>query len=382
MVFYDRNWNEIGTKWSLQREISRITAISTDHIAIPRTAGVAAKMSWASRKQTTRPEDMSYCLMGLFDVNMPLLYGEGSKAFIRLQLEIVKSSYDESIFAWKDDTLISSGFLALSPAAFSDSGSIIPIVLPELGRSSFAMTHNGITMSTIITVLEADKQYGSAGEDDPLQTIQLRCARTHPYQYGEGQIVLMLKSAGPSRCYQRRWPDRFLPDENQKPRIGIEARIYIPHHYEKYQSIRRANSQDQHSLINTNALLAGFTLYDTYISPYCLITSREHSCWRLLIKRPSRYGVFQFKNFAGEIFVLIVTTFEDLMPGIDLVVPNEDAPTSKALKYYGDACWRTFPCIKSDRLSMHLQHETHIFIALRKKIHGGQKCYFVDIDLL
>ena len=39
-------------------------------------------MSWASRRVTTRDEDIAYCLLGIFSVNMPLLYGEGEKAFI------------------------------------------------------------------------------------------------------------------------------------------------------------------------------------------------------------------------------------------------------------------------------------------------------------
>lgn len=43
------------------------------------------KMSWASRRVTTRVEDRAYSLLGIFDVNMPFLYGEGEKAFIRLQ---------------------------------------------------------------------------------------------------------------------------------------------------------------------------------------------------------------------------------------------------------------------------------------------------------
>ncbi|CAJ2512396.1 Uu.00g054110.m01.CDS01 [Anthostomella pinea] len=58
-------------------------------------------MSWASRRLTTRLEDEASCLMGLFDVTMPLLYGEGSKAFIRLQQEIIDSSEDQSILAWE-----------------------------------------------------------------------------------------------------------------------------------------------------------------------------------------------------------------------------------------------------------------------------------------
>jgi hypothetical protein len=58
-------------------------------------------MSWASTRRTTREEDVAYCLLGLFDVNVPLLYGEGPKAFMRLQLEIIRKSDDESIFAWR-----------------------------------------------------------------------------------------------------------------------------------------------------------------------------------------------------------------------------------------------------------------------------------------
>jgi hypothetical protein len=42
-------------------------------------------MSWAAKRQTTRVEVDAYCLMGLFNVNMPLLYGEEKKAFHRLK---------------------------------------------------------------------------------------------------------------------------------------------------------------------------------------------------------------------------------------------------------------------------------------------------------
>ena len=43
---------------------------------------------------------MAYCLLGIFDINMALLYGEGKKAFLRLQEEIMKVSEDQSLFAW------------------------------------------------------------------------------------------------------------------------------------------------------------------------------------------------------------------------------------------------------------------------------------------
>lgn len=56
-------------------------------------------MSWASNRETTRPEDVAYCLLGIFDVNLPMIYGEGKKAFRRLQEEIIRQSTDLTIFA-------------------------------------------------------------------------------------------------------------------------------------------------------------------------------------------------------------------------------------------------------------------------------------------
>ncbi|EFX05111.1 ankyrin repeat-containing protein [Grosmannia clavigera kw1407] len=65
------------------------------------TASIAQRMSWASRRQTTRKEDIAYCLFGIFDINMPSVYGEGTKAFRRLQLAIIQAyPEDHTIYAW------------------------------------------------------------------------------------------------------------------------------------------------------------------------------------------------------------------------------------------------------------------------------------------
>ncbi|KAM0796000.1 heterokaryon incompatibility protein-domain-containing protein [Usnea florida] len=127
MLFFDKDWGCLGDKASLKNELSSITGIQQDHIFKHTSASAAQKMSWASGRKTTRLEDMAYSLMGIFNVNMPLLYGEGSNAFIRLQHEIVKISDDESIFAWEDDLLLESGMFAQSPKAFATSDDIIPI---------------------------------------------------------------------------------------------------------------------------------------------------------------------------------------------------------------------------------------------------------------
>jgi hypothetical protein len=78
LVFFNRDWNAIGTKSCLQKELSAITSIDVDHLTEFQEASVAQKMSWASKRQTTRIEDTAYSLMGLFRVYMsPLTIRRG-----------------------------------------------------------------------------------------------------------------------------------------------------------------------------------------------------------------------------------------------------------------------------------------------------------------
>jgi len=104
LIFFSRTWTRLGTRESYQVLVSEITGIQKDHLAgragqLSR-ASAARKMSWLAGRTTTRVEDMAYCMLGIFEINMPLLYGEGMKAFIRLQEETIKVSHDHSIFCW------------------------------------------------------------------------------------------------------------------------------------------------------------------------------------------------------------------------------------------------------------------------------------------
>ncbi|KAI6141590.1 heterokaryon incompatibility protein-domain-containing protein [Pisolithus tinctorius] len=89
LEFFNRDWTCIGNKRRLAPTLERITQIPREVLR----GGLAAKrlsvaqiMSWVADRRTTRVEDRAYSLMGLFGVNMPMLYGEGEKAFQRLQL--------------------------------------------------------------------------------------------------------------------------------------------------------------------------------------------------------------------------------------------------------------------------------------------------------
>lgn len=176
LVFYDENWRYLGTKWELKKQISLVTGIQVDHMYNIDRASVAQKMSWASIRRTTRVEDVAYSLMGIFDVNMPLLYGEGKKAFKRLQHEIVKISDDESIFAWTDPDLPVSGIFAPSPKAFAKSGDVISISslhLQYIRRAPYVVTNRGL----VIEIFASEKNGAVFVSDLGLSFLPLNCIR-------------------------------------------------------------------------------------------------------------------------------------------------------------------------------------------------------------
>ena len=174
--FCAQNWSIIGNKDSLRDSLHTITLIDPKVLEYPwrvYNCSIAQRMSWASRRETTRPEDEAYCLMGIFSVNMPLLYGEGGKkAFLRLQQEILKDSTDHSLFTWtaipdthfeelSDNTKFAAkgygdegGFLAYSPREFADCGEIqvqLSKGFPPHDSEPYDMTNVGlrITLPTI-----------------------------------------------------------------------------------------------------------------------------------------------------------------------------------------------------------------------------------------
>ncbi|KAK4461563.1 HET domain-protein, partial [Cladorrhinum samala] len=154
--FYDRHWKFQGQKSDLSGVLATITGISKevliDEAMLP-TVSVACRMSWASKRQTTRIEDMAYCLLGIFGVQLPLLYGEGENAFIRLQEEIIKESNDLSLFAWRVDSKAAKrqkhwGILARSPKDFVDCSDIVLWVDP-IHNSECSVTSKGLRVTPV-----------------------------------------------------------------------------------------------------------------------------------------------------------------------------------------------------------------------------------------
>nr|VWP00051.1 Carboxylic ester hydrolase (EC [Ganoderma boninense] len=105
VVFLAQDWTQIGSKVSLGDLIAEITKIEFDallHVAPLEEFSVAQRFSWAADREATRVEDRAYSLLGILDINMPTLYGEGERAFRRLQEEIMRRTPDQSLFVWTD----------------------------------------------------------------------------------------------------------------------------------------------------------------------------------------------------------------------------------------------------------------------------------------
>lgn len=100
LFFFNKEWNWIGYRspcslecWhDMCRRCNQFFLLETVYIITkiprealrnfkPETYSIAQRMSWAAERSTTREEDIAYCLLGMFGIQMPLLYGEGEEAY-------------------------------------------------------------------------------------------------------------------------------------------------------------------------------------------------------------------------------------------------------------------------------------------------------------
>ncbi|KAI9667982.1 MAG: hypothetical protein M1821_000802 [Bathelium mastoideum] len=204
--FFDRNWVPIGSKRSEKGEkatlkkslqigledVSRVTGIHQNVLLnsdLVRYMSIANRMSWFRSRETTVPEDCAYCLLGIFGVNIPLLYGEGAeRAFQRLQEEIMKYSDDHSLFAWRNPDgkgKAPTGLLAPSPTCFVNSGAYYHKPVDPYNSLPFSMTNKGVNIN--LRLMEyGDRKIATldcAGEGNTYLSIWLQNASEAAKQY-------------------------------------------------------------------------------------------------------------------------------------------------------------------------------------------------------
>jgi len=200
IMFYDKQWKPIGTKQQFAEELSQATNVDVQVLhdsSCLNAIMVARRMSWAANRETARLEDMAYCLMGIFDVNMPMLYGEGSKAFSRLQQQIFGATHDLSIFAWFPNDSCDVRYLPMfapSPKHFASCADIelsdeIDLRLGStiVGQAQFTMTQQHIlARSLALRIYEFPnfRCYGFSTNVSPGTT-------------GNNMPIIFLKKVGP-----------------------------------------------------------------------------------------------------------------------------------------------------------------------------------------
>lgn len=253
VVLFNTSWQTIGTKRELASKISTITGIDTYYLGSGgddlESASIAERMSWASARKTTREEDIAYCLLGIFDISMPLLYGEGSKAFQRLQEEIMKHSDDQSLFSWglksswsqyaratnmppSDHELAwyiykgmySSSLLARSPAAFGGCHNVVRSVDASFAKQ-YSITNRGIQIEFPVLKIEG-KMYARLNcrlVDNVLEDVAIPVLRTDSHDqyqrfYGEPKTISITdwRRARTRPMYFRLTPEPFFSRSGRK----------------------------------------------------------------------------------------------------------------------------------------------------------------------
>ncbi|OSD00397.1 hypothetical protein PYCCODRAFT_1479280 [Trametes coccinea BRFM310] len=214
VIFLSRSWTPVASKHTVAKLLQEITGIDAGVLRGPRRlqdVSVARRMGWAATRRTTRLEGRAYCLMGIFDVKMPTIYGEGAEAFIRLQEETIKRTADLSILAWgprrdlfevavgyrtgiyptpdDDMYLRQSCLLAQGPEEFAGARDVKPFPLDSLAK-----TFN-------LTMKRPQLLVSSYGVQIHLPIIEYQnfCVlAVLPCKQGHAFVALILRSQGPS----------------------------------------------------------------------------------------------------------------------------------------------------------------------------------------
>ncbi|KAK5157012.1 hypothetical protein LTS14_004529 [Recurvomyces mirabilis] len=236
MQFYDRSWQPMGSRNSLADSVSNITGISRDYLqdrgseALTfRSASIATRLSWMAGRTTRDVEDIAYSMLGILDVNMVPMYGEGAEAFSRLQETVMTSphAFDESLFAWRlpvqgkldcyrTSAVLESGALGLlapSPDCFrrnmnGEEHEEICIqhkdVMRRLGNG-FTKTHQGINFALPLKEMKSRM----TGRDKKEISLPLNC-----WIGGNNVVLELVRDSG--GFWRRTQGERLQPKKGAK----------------------------------------------------------------------------------------------------------------------------------------------------------------------
>ncbi|KAJ4128922.1 hypothetical protein NW768_007446 [Fusarium equiseti] len=322
VVFFSSDWTMIATKFKLAPCITEITGIPWSCLLRGRLSkshplrrySIAQRMSWASGRSTTRIEDQAYSLLGLFDISMPLVCGEGYEAFTRLLGQIIQKYADQSFFASR---LHYADFLPRSPVEFCHSQTVVVNTSPQLQRHytppdyshPFNLTNIGLQITMpIVPTLVSDFVFGVLDCWD-IETASTRTTRNVSRIW----IPLLRKGTGEMQQYTRLiWPRTFFPvkmpqeastrDVTDKGLYEASTSVPSSEHLlstEPYKTPSEANSPPHHiDLVSANQPKSIF-IKKPYAAmlpipkwPHCEAESPFLLCFPRGIEEYYFYGIF------------------------------------------------------------------------------------------
>ncbi|KAK2045412.1 HET domain-containing protein [Colletotrichum somersetense] len=327
LEFFDCGWNSRGFKTDgpVLRQLSNMTGIRGKTARVLKNSdaiteiSIAERMSWAAKRQTTRTEDMAYCMLGIFGVNMPLLYGEGSRAFMRLQEEILKNSTDMSLFCWtasRGNAQLYRGLLARHPSEFATwfdteltSRKSISWAMSEQEKE-FSSTNKGIRMDATLAT------FYHQGEN----RICLRCT-LFPDEF----VVFIALRYHRDNIYVRELPDTIIPSRTTRYE---QKTIYIAKDVDERMSTSLQQTPAEVLSFDTSLLPASFSLTVTESWPkkqwhpqrnqFAWTGSKLFSC---IIAYTVEYNRYQI----GEVFLICQRHASALQPLRYALIPSRNA---------------------------------------------------------
>ncbi|KAF5342895.1 hypothetical protein D9758_015418 [Tetrapyrgos nigripes] len=344
VVFLDKDWERIGTRWSLRDVVSAVTGIPVDVFEgrVIDEYSVAQRMSWAAFRETTRPEDQAYCLLGIFGVSMSPIYGEGGvKAFMRLQQEIIRISDDRSIFAWvavppTEEELNEQwqnhytpparkdkprGLLARSPYEFRMSGNVQASNVELINnKSSYSFSNNGLHIHLPLNPTSSSSRH--SGKD--IFLAHLLCQSTRGGSY---LTVYLRKTSGHQyiRCYAN---EVFLT--SSLPALDNVRELTVREHLVTGRRVRTSNtssaaesSMSQYDVELLHSARDFFHRPSQGLEHFFRASSIYVRTISVIALNASSFGTIQYESQkTGDSFGIIFTHYRRRQPS--LLIPDQN----------------------------------------------------------
>ena len=211
LIFFNRDWEEIGTKSSLKTTIADTTGIAPSIVVLNQggEVSVAQRLSWAAERETSVGADKSYCLMGLLGVNIPMKlrpsngdvtedgeeyeeFEDEEKTFFRFQAQILKTSADQSLFCWQEppgEKRPSAGLLARSPRHFKNCSRFYQPRKPREVSQQLTFSNKGLRIRLPV-IPDPDR---SPAEDDVYLAIMACHEKPEINYYDTPPMAIYLK---------------------------------------------------------------------------------------------------------------------------------------------------------------------------------------------